>query len=167
MHFNAELCWTSCVSCCGMFLALSLLAWTLHCWGDQKPGKVGPLPCCDVFFWIFSVVFFMWIFFLEHNKCTWTFNHNLTMMLSTKSNRQVKTKSKVKTTHFAKTKIRLESNLKSNSTQRVLPSTDSHQVMGVALNGKDDLRMLRGAVIIGLMGAAVLFMAPQMYRSDR
>lgn len=29
--------------------------------------------------------------------------------------------------------------------------------MGVALNGKDDLRMLRGAVIIGFAGAAFLF----------
>jgi len=31
------------------------------------------------------------------------------------------------------------------------------RVMGVALNGKDDLRMLRGAVIIGFAGAAFLF----------
>ena len=29
--------------------------------------------------------------------------------------------------------------------------------MGVALNGKDDLRMLRGAVIIGFAGVALLF----------
>lgn len=31
------------------------------------------------------------------------------------------------------------------------------KVMGVALNGKDDLRMLRGAVIIGFAGVALLF----------
>ena len=35
------------------------------------------------------------------------------------------------------------------------------QVMGVALNGKDDLRMLRGAVIIGFAGVALLFIVPR------
>lgn len=35
------------------------------------------------------------------------------------------------------------------------------QVMGVALNGKDDLRMLRGAVIIGFAGVALLFTVPR------
>ena len=33
--------------------------------------------------------------------------------------------------------------------------------MGVALNGKDDLRMLRGAVIIGFAGVALLFTVPR------
>lgn len=51
-------------------------------------------------------------------------------------------------------KLEIVTNLTSNL---IVTNQKNKKVMGVALNGKDDLRMLRGAVIIGFAGAAFLF----------